>query len=1082
MSAGLINAIKLVKKVKELRKSIEAVKTASEEGIQKTSESTKEALVNEIKKVQDFSTRKAKRAKRDVLKVKSNLNDAQKGFTSMLSHLSKLESNLSNLNGELDLSNDEKARLEDEINKLIKDVESLRSTHGGIIASSQSMSEVLDKIVDKCEHLEKCIKKIPSPVEITPQIVKDNLIKVKEEKWLDAKVIKNLEEYTGDKSSTIIETKAFRNLKDTPKSYSGQAGKFIAVKSSEEGLEFTEVDTDISPLTEDLDFAGFKAVAMACDSGSIFPTSPAPTTGQWFLHAPTGRQILYQYNGTSWVPIISLGSITTYVDKTDGTDAIDKGFGTDTNAYKTIQYAINQIPSLYSGNVTITCSAESYAEAVVLRGKIPAGNFSFTLQGTLPSPTVSATSTSAASASNSAQATVTVTGAGWVASAYKTMLIKFTSGTQNGQYFIIDDNTTDTLTLAGNASGLAAGVTFEIYDFGTTTTSITASAGIRGVVVDKMATTSTLLVDEGANILVNNCRNNGNGSPVTVQAQSTLTWRRSTSVGAGNTASGLVVSLSAYLLIAQSRIESTSGPALAAPRNGVSNIGQGYVLYSPVSGISAFNGAFINALGITGLGQGWVKNTPIAVDCGQGSVVVNTSFINRTGVTTFIRNDKFTEAYAQGYTDFDITLPSGGIGKITNATAANVPWTVKGAASQSASLQEWQDSSGVVLAKIASNGKTVLQPTIASDYALSVENQSGATGGGVFIQSQDGNGAKLLEIQNLINSPIFQVRGQGGGFGTGQVLVPGSLAVGTSNAAELKLDLHDTSGLYFQGINSNNPHGMTTWMNTNGNFKLYQSAAGGGIHLIGATRSDGSGSVTSRALYLSGFIGQASPTAPAVVINGAKKDGTTVQALASGEIVAEVENGIPRSGSVLTTWYGGSLVFNEPGNNYDVRIEGDTDANLFVTDASTDRVGIGTNAPGSKLDVAGSLQVDSITNDTGLAHGTYTPTRSAEANLDANVTMSEAQYMRVGNTVTISGRFTADPTLTATTTSFEFTLPISSNLGAAEDVAGVAFCGAIAGMGAEIIGVVANDTAKVQWVSTDVTSQTWSYTLTYTII
>lgn len=117
-----------------------------------------------------------------------------------------------------------------------------------------------------------------------------------------------------------------------------------------------------------------------------------------------------------------------------------------------------------------------------------------------------------------------------------------------------------------------------------------------------------------------------------------------------------------------------------------------------------------------------------------------------------------------------------------------------------------------------------------------------------------------------------------------------------------------------------------------------------------------------------------------------------------------------------------------------------------------------------------------------LASGTYTPTRSAEANLDSNVSMSEAQYLRIGSTVTVSGRFTADPTLAATTTSFEGTLPISSNIGAVEDVAGVAFCGNIAAQGAEVIGVAANDTFKVQWKSGDVTSQTWSYTFTYQII
>ncbi len=117
-----------------------------------------------------------------------------------------------------------------------------------------------------------------------------------------------------------------------------------------------------------------------------------------------------------------------------------------------------------------------------------------------------------------------------------------------------------------------------------------------------------------------------------------------------------------------------------------------------------------------------------------------------------------------------------------------------------------------------------------------------------------------------------------------------------------------------------------------------------------------------------------------------------------------------------------------------------------------------------------------------LASGVYTPTRSAEANLDANVTPSEAQYLRVGTTVTVSGRFTADPTTPATATSFELTLPVASNLGAIEDLAGVAFCGTIAGQGAAILGSVANNTAVIQWVAGDVTSQAWSYSFSYQII
>lgn len=112
---------------------------------------------------------------------------------------------------------------------------------------------------------------------------------------------------------------------------------------------------------------------------------------------------------------------------------------------------------------------------------------------------------------------------------------------------------------------------------------------------------------------------------------------------------------------------------------------------------------------------------------------------------------------------------------------------------------------------------------------------------------------------------------------------------------------------------------------------------------------------------------------------------------------------------------------------------------------------------------------------------TYTPTASTTTNLDATPTMQQAQYMRVGATVTVSGTFTADPTA-AGAASFEFTLPVASNIGATEDVAGVAFSGAIAGQGAAITGSVANDRAVVSWTAVDVTNQAWSFTMTYQII
>lgn len=53
----------------------------------------------------------------------------------------------------------------------------------------------------------------------------------------------------------------------------------------------------------------------------------------------------------------------------------------------------------------------------------------------------------------------------------------------------------------------------------------------------------------------------------------------------------------------------------------------------------------------------------------------------------------------------------------------------------------------------------------------------------------------------------------------------------------------------------------------------------------------------------------------------------------------------------------GNTVFNDAGADADFRAEGDTDASLLFLDASTDRVGIGTINPGSKLEIVGQVKI-----------------------------------------------------------------------------------------------------------------------------
>jgi hypothetical protein len=53
----------------------------------------------------------------------------------------------------------------------------------------------------------------------------------------------------------------------------------------------------------------------------------------------------------------------------------------------------------------------------------------------------------------------------------------------------------------------------------------------------------------------------------------------------------------------------------------------------------------------------------------------------------------------------------------------------------------------------------------------------------------------------------------------------------------------------------------------------------------------------------------------------------------------------------------GNIVFNEAGGDNDLRMEGDTNANLFFLDASTDKIGIKTATPDEALHVIGNFQI-----------------------------------------------------------------------------------------------------------------------------
>jgi hypothetical protein len=97
----------------------------------------------------------------------------------------------------------------------------------------------------------------------------------------------------------------------------------------------------------------------------------------------------------------------------------------------------------------------------------------------------------------------------------------------------------------------------------------------------------------------------------------------------------------------------------------------------------------------------------------------------------------------------------------------------------------------------------------------------------------------------------------------------------------------------------------------------------------------------------------------------------------TGTIITNSGN---QAGSFTTLNTSGQVVFNDAGADVDFRVEGDTDPNLLFVDASTDRVGIGTNTPDALLNVdgiasfgAGSASTPSIAAAGDLNTGIFFP-------------------------------------------------------------------------------------------------------------
>jgi hypothetical protein len=185
-----------------------------------------------------------------------------------------------------------------------------------------------------------------------------------------------------------------------------------------------------------------------------------------------------------------------------------------------------------------------------------------------------------------------------------------------------------------------------------------------------------------------------------------------------------------------------------------------------------------------------------------------------------------------------------------------------------------------------------------------------------------------------------------------------------------------------------------------------------------------------------------------------------------------------------TAFTAGSVVFAGASGVYS------QDNSNFFWDAANIRLGIDTATPACALDVVGGIQTSRTgvttpaATDGNIFSGTYTPTQvSTNTNVDT-VTYQSAQYMRVGNTVTISGRVDIDATATGNTV-VQFSLPIASNFSSTAQGAGTAaFTSATVANNsfARLSAQTTDDCIFLQCNSTITTSASWFYTFTYRVI
>lgn len=288
------------------------------------------------------------------------------------------------------------------------------------------------------------------------------------------------------------------------------------------------------------------------------------------------------------------------------------------------------------------------------------------------------------------------------------------------------------------------------------------------------------------------------------------------------------------------------------------------------------------------------------------------------------------------------------------------PLVIQGLAAQSANLTEWQNSSGTVLASVSASGVHLAAGGTAAAPGFSFEGDSDT---GFYRTSANNISLSVGGVQRIE-------------FSTYEINTTTStlLRCGTGSGASPSLSFYvdPDTGVYSAGTNvlGFTTGGVARWtIDASGHFLTFAD----NTYDIGATAA-----TRPRSLFLGTGVRTALGSVSAVpyAFDGDTNTGTYSPGADAQSMVC---GGVAQLDLTTTT-----LIVNEGGADFDFRVESDTDANNLFSDGGTNRVGIGTGAPSSKLDVVGRVHSTVGYTSVVQAHG------AAGATEDIDVSVADA--------------------------------------------------------------------------------------------